>query len=257
MTPHPISACLVAGLLLALVALAACGAAPPTGAPALPAVGIPTPQTAPSPTGPGTAPPGTQAPAPAGAAPQAPQPPVGTGTALQGPQPPVGSGLVQPITPAPGGSAMQIISTAFSEGSSIPRQYTCDGANISPPLAWQDVPAGAQSLALIVADPDAPSGTFYHWLIFNLPASSAGLPEGLPPTGATVPAGAVQGTSSFRKPGYGGPCPPSGVHRYYFTLYALDTRLGLQARATASDLQAAMQGHLLAQARLMGRYRRG
>jgi hypothetical protein len=148
---------------------------------------------------------------------------------------------------------MEITSTAFSEGGNIPRQYTCDGANISPPLAWKDVPAGAQSLALVVADPDAPSGTFYHWVIFNLPAGSTGLPEALPAAGT---AGAVQGTSSFRRPGYGGPCPPSGVHRYYFTLYALDTRLGLQARATASDLQAAMQGHVLAQARLMGRYRR-
>ena len=152
------------------------------------------------------------------------------------------------------GAIMKITSAAFSEGGNIPRQYTCDGANVSPPLAWTGLPNGTQSLALIADDPDAPSGTWIHWVVFNVPAQSTGWAEGVPAAG---PDGMIQGISSFQKPGYGGPCPPSGTHRYYFKLYALDTLLSLQPHATARDLQSAMAGHILAEAQLMGRYRRG
>jgi Raf kinase inhibitor-like YbhB/YbcL family protein len=151
---------------------------------------------------------------------------------------------------------MQITSTAFVEGGSIPQKYTCDGENVSPPLAWSGVPANAQALALIVDDPDAPAGTWVHWVVLNLPPASGGLPEAVPAARATLQDGTVQATSSYRKVGYGGPCPPSGTHRYYFKLYALDGKLNLTSGVTAKDLQGAMQGHVLAEAQLMGRYQR-
>ena len=121
--------------------------------------------------------------------------------------------------------ALNITSTAFNEGAAIPRKYTCNAENVSPPLAWSGVPAGAKSLALIADDPDAPGGTWTHWVLFNLPATSTGLLEGIKPQDS--PEGATQATTSFRKVGYGGPCPPSGTHRYYFRLYALGTPLSL------------------------------
>ncbi len=153
-----------------------------------------------------------------------------------------------------GGSMMQIMSSAFAEGQMIPRKYTCDGESVSPPLAWSGVPPQASSLALIVDDPDAPGGTWTHWIVFNLPASAAGLPESA--AAGKLENGAVQGTNSSRKAGYGGPCPPGGTHRYYFRLYALDGPLSLGNNATAKDVQTAMQGHTLASAELMGRYKR-
>lgn len=149
---------------------------------------------------------------------------------------------------------MKITSSAFVEGASIPLKYTCDGEDVSPPLAWSDVPAGVKSLALICDDPDAPVGTWVHWVLFDLPPTLASLPEGV--LASKEAAGGTHGTNSWRRPGYGGPCPPSGTHRYFFKLYALDATLGLDNRATAKDVLTAMQGHVLAQAQLMGRYRR-
>jgi Raf kinase inhibitor-like YbhB/YbcL family protein len=150
---------------------------------------------------------------------------------------------------------MKLTSPAFGEGEMIPKKYTCDGDNLSPPLAWSGVPQNAQALALIADDPDAPSGTWVHWVVFNLRPGSAGLPEGITASRAPEEA-AVQGTNSFRKVGYGGPCPPPGTHRYFFKLYALDGPLALAANATAQDVQAAIQGHVLAEGQLMGRYKR-
>lgn len=150
---------------------------------------------------------------------------------------------------------MKLTSSAFSEDAMIPVKYTCDGQDISPPLAWTDVPSGARSLALICDDPDAPAGTWVHWVAFNLAPDMTGLPESVPPE-KTPKAGGVQGTNSWRRIGYGGPCPPGGTHRYFFKLYALDNTLSLASNATARDVQAAMKGHILAEAQLMGRYKR-
>ncbi len=151
--------------------------------------------------------------------------------------------------------ATKVTSTAFTEGTMIPAKYTCDGANISPPLAWSGSPATAKSFALICDDPDAPAGTWAHWVVFNLPASVTSLDENVP-ADKTLPNGARQGTNDFRKLGYGGPAPPSGTHRYYFKLYALDTILDLAAGATKPQLLRAMEGHILAQGQLMGTYKR-
>lgn len=152
-------------------------------------------------------------------------------------------------------NALAISSPAFAAGAPIPQTYTCDGQNISPPLQWQGVPAGARSLALIVDDPDAPSGTFTHWLAWNIAPDTTQLAENF---SATAPASVGQGTSDFRQPGYGGPCPPPGAaHHYHFTLYALDTALDLAAGAGKQQLLDAMQGHIVAQAELVGTYQRG
>ncbi len=150
---------------------------------------------------------------------------------------------------------IKLTSTAFAEGGMIPRQYTCDGKDMSPPLAWSGVPTTAKTLALISDDPDAPVGTWVHWVLFNLPASVQGLPENVPTT-KTLLNGARQGTNDFGRIGYGGPCPPSGTHRYYFKLNALDTELKLDAGATKAQVLKAMEGHVLAQGQLMGRYKR-
>lgn len=144
---------------------------------------------------------------------------------------------------------MQITSSAFQPNSAIPSKYTCDGANISPQLTIKDIPAAAKSLALIMDDPDAPRGTFVHWVVWNLPPDTKELAEG-----ATVTA--PQGTTDFGKKGYGGPCPPSGTHRYFFKFYALDTLLDLAPGASKQDLEKAMQGHTLTQGTLMGTYLR-
>ncbi len=150
---------------------------------------------------------------------------------------------------------VRVTSSAFSEGDSIPALYTCEGNDVSPPLKWSGIPAETKSIALTCTDPDAPRGTFVHWVLFNLPPSTDGLPEGVTP--GTVPQGAVNGTNDFPKLGYGGPCPPrGGPHRYYFTVYALDTVLGLPPGARLRDLTAAMEGHILAKGSLMGRYAR-
>jgi len=156
-----------------------------------------------------------------------------------------------------GGGKMEITvtSTAFQEGGMIPKKYTGDGNDVSPPLAWSAVLAGAKSLALISDDPDAPMGTWVHWVLYNLPPDTKELPERMP-TDATLASGARNGKNDFRKLGYGGPLPPSGTHRYYFKLYALDTMLNLPPGATKQQLLKAMEGHILGQGQLMGKYKR-
>jgi Raf kinase inhibitor-like YbhB/YbcL family protein len=156
---------------------------------------------------------------------------------------------------AGGGASMEIKSQAFAQGSLIPAKHTCDGADVSPPLAWSGAPAGTKSFALISDDPDAPVGTWVHWVMWNIPAEARALEENVPKKD-TLPNGARQGTTDFKRIGYGGPCPPSGTHRYYFKLYALDAALDLQASTTWKVLEKTMQGHILAQAELMGTYRR-
>ncbi len=150
---------------------------------------------------------------------------------------------------------MQITSAAFSEGRAIPAAYTCEGRDVSPPLAWAGAPTATNSFALISDDPDAPGKTWVHWVLYNLPPATRRLPEGLPPD-AALPDGSRQGVTDFGRTGYGGPCPPSGTHRYDFKLYALDAMLDLPARPSKHQVEAAMQGHILAQAQLMGTYQR-
>lgn len=158
---------------------------------------------------------------------------------------------------AQGGEKMEIKikSTAFTEGGMIPKKSTCDGMDVSPPLTWNSVPEGTKSFALICDDPDAPMGTWVHWVIFNLPGDTKVLPENIPRQ-KTLASGAKQGINDFRKIGYGGPCPPGGTHRYYFKLYALDTEINLGAGATKAELLKAMEGYILAEGQLMGKYRR-
>jgi Raf kinase inhibitor-like YbhB/YbcL family protein len=145
--------------------------------------------------------------------------------------------------------------TAFPEGGTIPGKYTCDGADISPELTWAGAPARAQSLALIADDPDAPVGTWTHWVIWNVPLEKA-LPEGVQKIDA-LDDGARQGRNDFKRIGYGGPCPPPGKpHRYFFKAFALDTKLDLKPGASRSELERSMEGHVLAQAELMGKYGR-
>jgi Raf kinase inhibitor-like YbhB/YbcL family protein len=153
------------------------------------------------------------------------------------------------------GAMLVLSSRAFSHGEMIPKQYTCDGQELSPPLEWQGAPAGTKSFALIMDDPDAPKTVFVHWVVYNIPASASSLPEGLPRE-PVLSDGIRQGENSAGRIGYFGPCPPSGVHRYSFRLYALDTVLNLDAGATKQELMRAMQGHILAQAELLGRYGR-
>ncbi len=148
-----------------------------------------------------------------------------------------------------------ITSSAFEEGGLIPPKYTCDGDDISPPLQWDPVPEGTKSIALISDDPDAPMGTWVHWVLFNLPADTRELQENIPKD-EILPNGARQGISDFHRIGYGGPCPPSGTHRYFFKIYALDTELDLDAGAGKSDLLNAMEGHILAEGQLIGKYKR-
>lgn len=151
--------------------------------------------------------------------------------------------------------SFSIKTTTFPEGGTIPKKFTCDGSDISPALTWAEAPAGTQSLALIVDDPDAPVGTWTHWIIWNIPPGST-LPEGVAKT-ETLSDGARQGRNDFKRIGYGGPCPPAGKpHRYFFRLYALDSKLDLQQGASRNELERAMKGHVLSQAELMGRYGR-
>jgi len=145
---------------------------------------------------------------------------------------------------------MKIISAAFKAGELLPSQYTCDGADVNPPLAFSAVPTGTKSLVLICSDPDAVGGEWIHWLVWNIGPKINSIAEN------SVPAGAVLGTTSFGQSGYGGPCPPSGVHRYYFKLYALDIILSLGPEAEMEQLTQALSGHILAEAELLGRYGR-
>jgi len=148
---------------------------------------------------------------------------------------------------------MTITSPAFEEGQMIPAKYTCDSLNVSPPLKWEQVPQGVKSFALICDDPDAPVGTWVHWVVWNIPAEVNSLPAG---EGSSLPEGSKQGVTSAGTNGYHGPCPPRGVHRYYFKIYALDTTLDLPDSTTKQNLLDAMKGHILAEGSLMGRYQR-
>jgi Raf kinase inhibitor-like YbhB/YbcL family protein len=165
---------------------------------------------------------------------------------------------------------IQLSSPAFAEGGMIPKEFTCEGSDLSPPVAWSGVPASARTLSLICDDPDAPSGTWSHWVVFNLPSQVKALKGGIP-LGESIPETSIegsepagqasskpqQGKNDFGKAGYGGPCPPSGTHRYFFRLYALDATLELGSAATRSDVLKAIEGHLLAEGRLIGKYQKG
>lgn len=171
----------------------------------------------------------------------------------------------KPVSPTPttiptvslkeGGQAMpfELKSPTFATGESIPTKYTCDDADISPPLEWNDPPQGTRSFALVCDDPDAPVGTWVHWVLYNLPPGTRSLGEN---ADANLPEGTQHGKNSWGRSDYGGPCPPSGTHRYFFKLYALDTMLDLKAGAGTDQLIQAMQGHILGQAETMGLYAR-
>lgn len=171
----------------------------------------------------------------------------------------LGSGCSQQsIAPSAGDPTMsiEVTSTAFQQGKAIPKQYTGDGVDQSPPLQWSEPPAGTKSLALICDDPDAPVGTWVHWVLFNLPADTRELKEGLPTT-ETLKDAPKQGKNDFGKIGYGGPAPPKGKpHRYFFKVYALDKAVDLTPGATKARLEEAMEGHILAEGQLMGTYQR-
>ncbi len=152
---------------------------------------------------------------------------------------------------------MQITSTAFTPNGAIPAKYTCEGQDVSPPLAWVEPPAGTQSLALIMDDPDAPDPaaprmTWVHWVLYNLPAQAGALPEAV----EALPAGTREGKNDWGRSGYGGPCPPIGRHRYFHKLYALDTVLPDLGQPTKAQLEQAMEGHILGQAELIGTYQK-
>jgi Raf kinase inhibitor-like YbhB/YbcL family protein len=158
--------------------------------------------------------------------------------------------------PAPDTSplTLELVSTDFSPGGNIPKPLTCDGGDLSPALQWNAPPTSTQSFALIADDPDAPVGTFVHWVIFDLPPNLRSLPQNYPKSELAAD-GSRQGNNDFDKVGYGGPCPPAGkVHRYFFKLYALDTKLNLQPGAHKKDVERAMQGHILAHGEYIGRY---
>jgi len=155
--------------------------------------------------------------------------------------------------------SLRIHSPAFADGGEIPSKHTCEGDDIAPPLSWDDIPVDASSLVLIVDDPDAPDPaapqmTWVHWVLYNLPPDSSGLPEGT--TTSDLPAGTGEGLNDWERHGYGGPCPPVGRHRYFHKLYALDTRLEGLNRPTKAQVESAMEGHVLAQSTLLGTYRK-
>ncbi|MGD2103984.1 MAG: YbhB/YbcL family Raf kinase inhibitor-like protein [Anaerolineae bacterium] len=165
-------------------------------------------------------------------------------------------------SPAPPSAAetspesFQLTSPAFAQGETIPQRYTCDGQDISPPLSWTAPPEGTQSLALIMDDPDAPVGTWVHWVLFNVPVDKRSLSEAVPAKDQ-LPDGSLHGKNSWRRLEYGGPCPPSGgAHRYVFTLYALDTSLDVPAGADKRAVLKALEGHVLAETQLTGEYAR-
>jgi Raf kinase inhibitor-like YbhB/YbcL family protein len=149
---------------------------------------------------------------------------------------------------------MQLTSTAFPEGATIPQKYTGDGLDTSPPLRWDGGPEATKSFALVCDDPDAPRGTWVHWVLWNLPTDQHELPEGVPTT-PTLPSGARQGKNDFGKVGYGGPAPPRGKpHRYFFKIYALDRTLDIPEEATKGQLDQTLKGHVLASGRFLGKY---
>ena len=170
-----------------------------------------------------------------------------------------GSGMLQAkdhinMTPK-GGKTMEIKSSSFQHEAMIPAHYTCDGRNISPPLSWNGAPEKTKSFALICDDPDAPVGLWVHWVLFDIPASVNALPENVSRNEEIAGLG-KNGKNTSKRFGYDGPCPPGGTHRYYFKLYALDTMLNMKPGLTKDDLLKAMKGHVLAEAQLMGRYKR-
>jgi Raf kinase inhibitor-like YbhB/YbcL family protein len=149
---------------------------------------------------------------------------------------------------------LQLTSSSFAADSALPAKYTCDGSDTSPALAWTEPPAGTQSFALVVDDPDVPTKTVIHWLLYDLPAATRALPEGVP-TNAKLPDGSRQGKNDHGKTGYSGPCPPAGAaHHYFFKLYALDYKTGLKPKAKDADVEHAIKGHILAQAELIARF---
>lgn len=154
-----------------------------------------------------------------------------------------------------GEKAMKITSTAFGQGEKIPPRYTCSGENVSPPISWKAVPEGTKSIAVITDDPDAPMGTWVHWVYYNIPAGTSGLPERIP-QGKNPSSGGVQGVNDSGNLGYDGPCPPSGTHRYYFKAYALDAVLDLPPGSGKKKLVNAMKGHILGKGELMGTFKR-
>lgn len=152
-------------------------------------------------------------------------------------------------------NGMEISSPVFENEGAIPPRFSCDGDDVSPPLSWSGAPEGTRQFALIVDDPDAPGGTFVHWVYYNIPADASGLPEAVAAEAHPAPGG-TQGRNGFGRIGYGGPCPPGGTHRYFFRLYAVDTNLDLEPGRTSADLRAALEGHVLAQVELMGTFSR-
>jgi Raf kinase inhibitor-like YbhB/YbcL family protein len=151
-------------------------------------------------------------------------------------------------------ATLEIKSDAFEQGDTIPDKYTCDGDDVSPPLSWRQPPEGTMELVLICDDPDAPYRTWDHWIVYNLPPDTSGLPEAV---AEEVPGGGIQGKNSWKNSSYGGPCPPSGpAHRYFFKLYAVDKKLDLPPGAPKADVEKAMEGHILAKGELMGKYGR-
>ena len=152
--------------------------------------------------------------------------------------------------------AFSISSPSFQNGKDIPKKFTCDAEDVSPALSWTDPPQGSKSFALIADDPDAPRGTWTHWVLFDLPPAMTSLPEGVPKV-SELTGGGRQGTNDFPKIGYGGPCPPPGKpHRYFFKLYALDSQVNLKAGASKQEVEQAMQNHILGKTELMGKYGR-
>lgn len=147
---------------------------------------------------------------------------------------------------------MNITSRVFENGKTIPSKYTCDGPDISPSLSWNDIPNNTKSFVLIVDDPDAPHGTWDHWILFNIPSDVRALSENI----SVLPESTRQGKNSWGKTGYGGPCPPFGVHRYFFKLYALDDVLTLDDGSTKTEIMSAMKNHVIAEASLLGKYER-
>lgn len=159
--------------------------------------------------------------------------------------------------PSAGAQAKQMTMTSsdFADGQAIPAQFSCEGPGASPELSWSNVPPGAKSLALVVRDPDAPGGGFVHWVVYGIPANTAGLPQAAQPTGG-LPNGAVEGTNSKGGKGWTAPCPPSGVHHYHFELFALDNEMPRMTTPTEPALYSAMRGHILARAELVGTYQK-
>lgn len=151
---------------------------------------------------------------------------------------------------------MYLKSPAFKHGGFIPPKYTCDGENVSPPLEWGNVPAKTKSFVLICDDPDAPRGTWVHWILYNIPSNVRTLAENVPALSVLPATGARHGTNSWSRIGYGGPCPPGGTHRYFFKLYAIDAILDLSPGATKNDVIQAIKGRVLSEAILMGKYSR-